>query len=42
MLLLGQIGGLILLGLILFLHSVKRRAWYTRGSTSLWFQLNPT
>jgi Glycosyltransferase family 87 len=31
MLLLGQIGGLILLGLTLFLHSVKRRAWDTAG-----------
>lgn len=31
LLLLGQIGGLILLGLILFLHSVKRRAWWTAG-----------
>ena len=27
----GQIGGLILLGLILFLHSVKRHAWDSAG-----------
>jgi len=40
-LLLGQIGGLILLGLILFLHSVQRRAWWTAGLSLTLVSLKP-